>query len=215
MKNLIIACCLLIFNGVYSQDKIVFYDSILEIPVKNVHVYSSSSDLIAMSNENGEIEINLEKLPFTIKSWGYLESTINTLLDTIYLEPKFQQINEVTIKPVDYVQFYSELITSASQKILNDTNTIIYGNYFESVLLIDLESMDSTYSNKTCDLVLVQSKSSKKIDYQFYPSNGVKYFQLEDKENKIDTNNITRMNAFIPKFSKNRCFESFQSFLKC
>tara|TARA_B110000285_G_scaffold210274_1_gene252005 strand:+ start:1199 stop:2278 length:1080 start_codon:yes stop_codon:yes gene_type:complete len=201
MKTLFLIINITLVNLIYAQEKIIFFDTLSNAPIKNVHVYSSN-ELLTLSNENGEIELANSSYPIKTKSWAHHDLTVESQQDTIFLAPKFQQMEEVTIKPIDYNQFYKELVKSSQQKVLSDTSTLITGDFFHSLMFIDLKSHDSIYILKKCDLTLKQKRTSKKIDYEFYPSNGEKFIRFEGSKKSKDTSKISSMNAFIPKFTK-------------
>ena len=201
MKILFLIINISLVNLVFAQEKIIFFDTLSNAPIKNVHVYSSN-ELLSLSNENGEVELTNSLYPIRTKSWAHHDATVEFHQDTIFLAPKFQQMEEVTIKPIDYDQFYKELVKSSQQKVLSDTNTSISGDFFHSLMFIDLKSQDSIYILKRCDLTLKQNRTSKKIDYEFFPVNGEKFIRFEGSKKSKDTSKISSMNAFIPKFAK-------------
>ncbi len=201
MKILFLLTNFLFVNLIYAQDKIVFFDTLANAPIKNVHIYSSSK-LLTLSNEQGEIELSNYSFPIKTRSWAHHDSTIKSHQDTIFLAPKFQQMEEVTIKPIDYNQFYKDLVKSSQQKVLSDTSQLISGDFFYSLMFIDLNSNDSIYILKRCDLTLKQNRTPKKIDYEFHPLNGEKFIRFDGSKKSKDTSKISSMYAFIPKFGK-------------
>lgn len=201
MKIILLIISITLVNAIFAQEKIIFFDTLTQAPVKNVHVYSSN-ELLTLSNENGEIELSNSLFPIRIKSWGHHEATFESYQDTIFLAPKFQQIQEVSIKPIDYNQFYKDLVKSSQQNVLSDTASMITGDFFHSLMFIDLKNQDSTYILKRCDLTLKQNRTPKKIDYELFPYKGQKYIRFEGAKKSKDTSKISSMNAFIPEFSK-------------
>jgi hypothetical protein len=190
------------FQLAFSQENITLVDSISKEPVPNVYVYSINKELIGLTNKNGLIQLNGNSFPILIKSWGHQNKQYSQKNDTLLLSPKYQQIEEVTIMPIDYNKFYSELVKSSSKDILADTNTVINGTYFYSMIFIDLKKLDSIYILKKCDLSLVQNKNTKKIAYNYFPRNGEKYIRSQGAKKTKDTSKLSSMNGFIPKFSK-------------
>ena len=146
-----------------AQENVTLVDSITNEPVPNVYVYSINKELIGLTNKSGIVQLNGNSFPVLIKSWGHENRQYSLKKDTLLLSPKYQQIEEVTIKPIDYNKFYSELVKSSNKSILADTNTLINGTYFYSMMFIDLKNSDSIYTLKKCDLTLLQQRSSKKI----------------------------------------------------
>ena len=185
-----------------AQENVTLVDSITNEPVPNVYVYSINKELIGLTNKSGIVQLNGNSFPVLIKSWGHENRQYSLKKDTLLLSPKYQQIEEVTIKPIDYNKFYSELVKSSNKSILADTNTLINGTYFYSMMFIDLKNSDSIYTLKKCDLTLLQQRSSKKITYNYFPSNGEKYIRYEGAKKTKDTSKLSSMNGFIPKFSK-------------
>ena len=63
MKTLLLIISITLVNVIFAQEKIIFFDTLTQSPVKNVHVYSSN-ELLTLSNENGEIELSNSLFPF-------------------------------------------------------------------------------------------------------------------------------------------------------
>lgn len=194
----LICCSALISVG---QSKIIFLDSISKIPVGNASVFNSSNEVIALSNELGEVKIQKGILPLVVKVFNYEMLRIVELKDTFYLVPKIKQLDEVKIKPIDIPMMYKTMIKESNKKAVQDKNTLVSGKYFEAVLIIDLINGDSTFFTKICDLNIHKTHDSKKIKYNLFPSSGRKLYWSSSDQKTLDTTMLKLWSNTIPKFS--------------
>ena len=198
MKLLLSIILLLLSHSLFSQT-IVVVDLNTKQPVEDVKIYTQQNKLIAISNRKGLF--SAKGFPLVLKHWKYDYQKLVSIVDTVFLKLKYQQIEEVRVTPFDYQKFYDKLVKKSSRAILKDTSTIVTGVYFQSILEIDVKTKDSVLLLKECDVTLLQEKTKRKIEYSIYPSNGKASYRLFG-EGKINMTRISNVPAFIPVFSK-------------
>lgn len=199
MKFAIIPFLLLITHLSFGQKKIVFVDSAFRFPIEHVHVFSSNKSLLAISNSKGEVLMH-GKPPYVARANGYYEFNILELKDTIALSEKIRLIDEVQVKPIEISQFYQNLLDSSNRYVLEDTNTFHRVVYFESVLVIDLNTNDSLFQTKECQLEIHKGHNPNSIDYELYLSGGKKSYWMNTQHGILDTSDLEKAAAIIPKF---------------
>ncbi len=202
IKNVFILS-LICFSTLFSfgQSKIIFFDSISKLPVWNAAVFNSSNELVALSNEIGEVKIQNQVFPLFVKVFNYEMLKMLEFKDTFYLVPKMKQIEEVKIKPIDIPLMYQNMIKESNKKAVLDKNTLVSGTYFQSVLIIDLTSGDSAFLTKICDLDIRKMHDSKKIKYKLFPSSGRKLYWTTSNQKSFDTSMLQLWLNTIPKFN--------------
>lgn len=205
MKNCLTLLCLVLSLIANGQSKLIFWDAVNRTPIEDVYVYSASSSgqLLAISNEAGEIQILPVSFPVVISAYNYDSKQLSDYSDTVLLEPKSQELEEISIqgKQVPIEELYNRIITTSNVAALNDTNSSISGTYFEAVLIVDLLTNDSIRINSVCDLSIKKQHGKKGIDYQMYASNGEKTMLKRKEVLNLDTADIAQWFRILPTFS--------------
>lgn len=191
-----------------AQNSIVCYDDLFKEPISNVQVFDSKGQFIGLSNEQGKFEIGSSKLPFEFKISGFEIVKMDKFSDTIKFTPKFQQIEELTVKPVVKMDLYNAIIENSSTKVAKESSKQ-YGIYFQSLLMIDTKNNDTVRAEMICDLGIDKIGSKKKIDYVLYAESGKQKYVFSGTGNgelasaSSDTSSFGKMLNILPSFDKN------------
>lgn len=208
MKKIKLIGVVLIAQFSNAQQSVVLYDNEFKEVIPNVQVFNSSGQFIGLSNANGVFETGDKNLPFDLKKSGFEITKMNDFKDTILMDPKFQQITEVEIKPIVKMDLYNAIIENSSAHLARKTETQ-FGVYFQSLLMIDTKNGDTVRTEMTCDLALSKVGSKKKIDYSMYCENGKKKYVFtgsgkgELASASSDTSSFGKMLNVLPSFDKN------------
>ena len=76
MKNSLTIICLFLFvilksNLLYSQNKVLFYDTIFKEAIPSIHVFNAKEKFIGATNKMGQLAISKESFPIRIEKAGY------------------------------------------------------------------------------------------------------------------------------------------------
>jgi hypothetical protein len=175
MKNALSTICLLFLvvlksNLIYSQNQVVFYDTIFKEAIPNIYVFNAMEEFIGATNKKGQLIISKQNFPIRIEKAGYQHQVFHSISDTCFVSIRIQDLASVDVKPVDKLKLYNKLIKNSSKEI-NRKPHLINGTYFESLVLIDKNANDTIYLDKTCDLAIKGFMNKKRIDYRFYYDN--------------------------------------------
>lgn len=100
-KNIFSIGLLLISLNIYGQTTYTFLDSISNEPISGVAVFSNDS-LISISNVDGLVRIDkTNEQIFSIKHSLYYQKNIKLNSNVIVLSPRYQFLEEVTVKYED------------------------------------------------------------------------------------------------------------------
>lgn len=193
---------------VFGQQRVVFYDISLNEVVPKVQVVSKSAGFVGLSNENGAIALEKADFPVECRHFAFEIKTLPSFTDTVYLTPKYQELEEVALKPVNKMELYNEVIAHSSEQI-DRSSSSIPGFYFESVMIVNTTAGDTVFLDNFCDLILQKSASKKKIDYAVMAANGMKYFENESagEMKDFDTSLLNTCLKFVDPFDKNLKFD--------
>lgn len=200
-QNLILFICISFFSTAFGQTELIVADSITKVPLENAYLFSSSKELIAISNEHGKFSIGFQN-NVTLKCHGYKSETLKTLpKDTIFLSPLIKNMEEVKVKPIDIPELYKTIIDSSKSLILSDNKHQLSGEYYETVLIVDLLKGDSSLQTKQCNLDISILESKKKFQYELSPNNASKKYWYNRKSVILDTTVTEKWSHTIPLFS--------------
>lgn len=191
-----------------AQKSFICYDDVFREPISNVQIFDSKGQFLGLSNENGKFETGSDKLPFELKKSGFEIVKLTMFSDTVKLTPKFQQIDEVTIKPIVKMDLYNAIIENSSANVSHESSKQ-YGIYFQSLLMIDTKNNDTVRTDMYCDLGIDKIGSKKKIDYTLFTENGKKKYVFsgtgkgELASASSDTSSFGKMLNVLPSFDKN------------
>ncbi|PZU84067.1 MAG: hypothetical protein DI529_11745 [Chryseobacterium sp.] len=87
---------------VLSQQKIKIVDSETSKPISSVRLISNQN--IYYSNDDGYILLPENTDNWEISAFGYISENIKTHSETIFLKPKYQEIDEVKIVSIDFTK---------------------------------------------------------------------------------------------------------------
>jgi len=180
MKLFQIFIFLLLANVSFGQKTTVFYDAIYKIPVPKVKVYDSNGAFIGLTNDIGQLRIQDDSFPLEARNFGYAKVQLTSYSDTIFLTPKYQELEEVDIKPVNKMELYESIIERSSLNI-SKKDSKIRGTYFESVMIVNPKKRDTVFLDNVCDLIIEKEINRKSFDYTFYCSNGARSYVNEGK----------------------------------
>lgn len=185
----------------FSQNSILFLDSITHEKINNVSIYSLKYELISISNENGLANLNNNE-SLNIKCFGYKNLSYLSLKlhDTVYLTPKFKLLNDITIKPLNIPEFYNKILDSSRLTMNKNYSNKIYGNYFESLLVINQISGDSSVYSFVCPMIIESTKIKKKFLYEIKIGKAKKTIKSKEKT-VFDTNFYKNNSLILSKFS--------------
>lgn len=199
--KLISIFCISIFSAALGQTELIVADSITKGPLENAYLFSSDKELIAISNELGKFSIGYQN-NVIVKCHGYKSESLKTLpKDTIFLSPLVKNIDEVKVKPVDIPELYKTIIDSSKKLILAESKTQLSGEYYETVLIVDLLKGDSSLQTKQCNLDISIVKSKNKFQYELSPNNASKKYWYNRKSVILDTTVTEKWSHTIPTFS--------------
>ena len=211
MKTLAILSTLFLLTPAVAQKSITIVDANSKLPVADVQVYNSTGSFAGISNDDGKFKALDSQFPLKMKHYAYETRTGIAFADTIYLQPAYQDLSEVQVKPVNKMDRYNEIIEHSSS-LANTAPTgsdqtlfrNIGGVYYKSVLIVNQDTKDTVRIDATCDLQINVEKSKKSADYGFLCSNGSKiYYESKNYSGSLDTSVVARCMAFVPKFEKN------------
>ena len=208
MRVLLTSITLILTQQLNAQSSIVCYDGLFKETISNVQVYNAQGQFIGLSNELGQFELRGRKLPLELKKSGFDIVKLTSFVDTILFNPKFQQIDEVSIKPIVKMDLYNTIIEKSSSRVSMESNKQ-YGIYFQSLLMIDTKYNDTVRADMICDLGINKIGSKKKIDYTFFCENGKKKYVFtgtgkgELASASSDTSAFGKMLNVLPSFDKN------------
>lgn len=191
-----------------AQNTMVCYDELFKEPISNVQVFDVKGQFIGLSNEQGKFETGSTQLPFEMKKSGFEIIKIDKFSDTVIFTPKFQQIEELTVKPVIKMDLYNAIIENSSVNVSHESSKQ-YGVYFQSLLMIDTKNNDTVRTDMICDLGIDKMATKKKIEYALYTSNGKKKYVFsgtgegELASSSSDTSSFGKMLNILPSFDKN------------
>lgn len=199
---------LFLSTNLIGQNSVVFYDALFVETVSNVQVFNAEKKFVGLSNASGGLVLSESDFPIQVKRAGYEVVFINSMIDTIELTPKFQEIAGVSIKPVNKMELYNSIIEASSDKV-DKTTGRLNGIYFESMLMIDAANQDTIRVDKLCDMSISKVGSKKKIDYTLYCDDAKKSYQFTGTGNgelsgvSSDTSKVANLLKIIPTFDKN------------
>lgn len=201
MKLIAIAFSFLIsFLGVCQQTTI-FYDEIYNVGVPNVQLINATGEFIGLSNNSGKIEFEDTHYPLVTTHFGYESVSINTQRDTVFLTPKYQELDEVEIKPVNKMDLYNEILEHSSG-IIDRTSGVVSGTYFESAMVV--YKTDTVYLDNICDMAIAKEFNKKKYSYSIHCENGRRNYRNESTDmTDFDTSLMTTCLKFVRKFKDN------------
>ncbi len=202
-----IALCLLLLYGAvaFGQTKTVVFDREYG-PLEHAKAFDFNHEFAGVSNERGELELQKTGYPYEIKCVGYESQIVKGFADTVFLQSKFQQLEEVNAKPVDLMELYNAILEKSSATIDHNAS-VRYGTFFESILLIDTKYHDTIRMEAVCDLAIEKDAFRKKPEYVLYCANGKAGYEITGSgrgpfANTEDTVTYARLLAAIPSFDK-------------
>ena len=207
MKIISVLGLLFIHSLASGQMNVVVYDKTFKVPVENAKAYNKGGNFAGLSNEKGQIELDKAGYPYEIKCVGYEFTVLKERIDTLVLVPRYQLVEEVSVKPVNLMELYNAIIETSSANVDRGISKD-YGTFFESVLMIDRKYRDTVRMEAICDLAILKSGSKKKVDYTFYCTNGRKSFSYSGSgkgnlsNSSSDTLTFTKLLGVIPSFGK-------------
>lgn len=210
MKSVLLLLAVFIIHQAFAQKNMVIADANSKAPIADVQVFNSHGSFIGISNQDGKFKTSESQFPLRMKHYAYNTKLDVNYADTIFLEPSFQEISEVFVKPVNKLDRYNEIIEHSSelartppQESENALFRNIGGVYYKSVLLVNLDNFDSVRIDATCDLRL-NVGMKRNPDYTFICSNGKKHYnESKNYSGSMDTSIVAKCLGFVPKFDKN------------
>ena len=163
-------CVILKSNLLYSQNKVLFYDTIFNEAIPSIHVFDAKEKFIGATNKMGQLAISKESFPIRIEKAGYQHQVFQSPADTCFVSIQIQELASVDVKPVNKLKLYHELIKNSSKEI-NRKPHLVNGTYFESLVVIDKNTNDTIFLDKTCDMAIKGVLNKKRIDYRLYYDN--------------------------------------------
>ena len=139
MKKLLL---LLIFPTlVFSQGKIRILDSETSKPISSVRLISNEN--VYYSNEEGYILLPENTGNWEVSAFGYISEKVKTHPETVFLKPKYQDIDEVKIVSIDF------------QKILKNVSKNYDKIYYNEPQLFDISIRQKAFENNEMKLLMV------------------------------------------------------------
>jgi hypothetical protein len=199
----IISLIILFFNlSVFSQSKeFILIDITTKEPIDLVQISYPELQIGSISNEDGRIRIPFRELNIFISHINYIEKTLSfnafNKKDTLFLEPKTNQLNEIIISNLDLKAKISNILDNTYLKQYSTKKAINKSTYKETfrvndsltrLFQVQLDWWSKEYlflGNKPIDeqnkvaLVSVDYSKLKKIEEDFINANGA---SVENKD---------------------------------
>lgn len=216
MKLIILFAAIVCGQVLNAQNTTVCFDKLFKEPISNVKVFDRDGQFLGLSNEQGEFETTSNSFPFELKKSGFEIVKMNSHSDTVVLSPKFQQVEELTVKPIVKMDLYNAIIETSVAHVSHESSSQ-YGVYFQSLLMIDTKYGDTVRAEMICDLGLDKIASKKKIDYRLFCENGRKKYVFsgsgkgELASSASDTSSFGKMLNILPSFEKNLDYDLTKS----
>lgn len=122
MKTVLTALIVLLlaFMAEAQGRNVVVADSVTKLPLASASVFDRQGSLIGICNSNGRTPyISADNYPVTVRYLGYNERSVETPTDTIFLQERISELNEVVVESRErkvlhmlaYMREYSTLTT--------------------------------------------------------------------------------------------------------
>jgi len=139
----IISLIILFFNlSVFSQSKeFILIDITTKEPIDLVQISYPELQIGSISNEDGRIRIPFRELNIFISHINYIEKTLSfnafNKKDTLFLEPKTNQLNEIIISNLDLKAKISNILDNTYLKQYSTKKAINKSTYKETFRVND------------------------------------------------------------------------------
>ena len=148
-----------------AQRQVVVADALTHEPVAQASLYARSDGLFrsTISNDNGHATIGFSFQKLCISHLNYERKTINSLSDTIFLNPRFRQTAEVVVtnrEPAWIRQKLNQVVKQKKPLYFHTPRTLSYDYQTQSIA-------DRSYYRFT-STGLIQMKSSQQKQYTIH-----------------------------------------------
>jgi hypothetical protein len=183
----------------FAQTKVYVIDSITKDPIINAQVLNQSKNTVAFTNNLGFF-INNSFSNVFVTHFSYESLFFKNLnnIDTIYLSPKTQTLDEVQIKPKYAKDIYPSIIKHSVENSAKQ-NYETKGKYFEQIIIIYKNTNDTISIFKQADLKIITKYKKINTEYEFFLKNGGK--KLTSTSTKIDTSDFNKISALTESFN--------------
>lgn len=160
-----------------AQRNMVIFDPIDRLPVEYAKAFGADGRFLAVSNGLGQIVLAVTDYPAEIKCVGYKPTKIEQFQDTVFLEPKYQDVQQMNAKPVNCLELYQAILDNSSAHIQMDNSTR-FGTFFQSMMLVDTKFHDTIRVEGVCEMAIRKTVNKKKISYEIFAANGRKSYSV-------------------------------------
>lgn len=200
MKHLLLIFIALSTSAI-AQTRLTFIEKNTKNPIYGVSIYDCNKQLQALSNEKGSVEIARLCFPVYVRHFEYETIELTKAVDTVYLTLNYNELQEITVKPINKMDLYTTIITNSSQEVLKNEG-LRYGTFFQAVMIVDQTRGDTSYIDRSCAMAVKTSNQKNKKDYKLYCANEVQSF-VPFKRGDFDTAVINNLLSILPSFESN------------
>lgn len=206
-KHILSLILLLLFstNDSFSQTSIVFVNKENGQLIYGVSLFDCDKKLRAISNEEGAVGVSGLCYPLFAKQYEFMDTEIIKQEDTVYLSFKYKELSDITVKPVKKMDLYNRIINSSSEAAKQNQG-IRFGNFFQSLMIVNETKSDTSYIHRSCSLAIETENNKKSKKYSLYYENAIQSY-IPFKKYIFDTSAMNGMLNILPSFESNFSFD--------
>ncbi len=162
------------FSSFSQNDSILILDSFTLMPIDSVQLYDLNKNLICESNSSGFLVFDISIKKCYLKKDGFFDYEMREKKDTIFLISISQEIEEVTISPIDLSRLYEKIIKNSVESLHKEP--FLYGQLIDSTFFISKNYEDTLYYCMIIDLKIQLLNKKNRVKKRIFIGESIIYY---------------------------------------
>jgi len=162
------------FLSFSQNDSILILDSFTFLPIESVKLFDLNNELINESNSKGILVLDSKVNKYYLRKEGFFDYQVKQKKDTIFLVRTSQEIEEITISPIDFEYLYGLIIKNSIETLHN--KSFLYGQLIDTSFFISQNFKDTMYYYLKSNIKIQLSNKRNRLKKELFIGESSVYF---------------------------------------